>query len=129
MNERDCTTVEEEQCSQVSNVELNTRMGIHKVKLREAIIRKKILFYEKISQTGGGGHLVFIPLIFFKGCVESPLCGDHKLEGQLLISAKRRFPKPTNPCRNLKIFIEENTLKKIVMTVPSVARKKAPEPV
>ena len=42
-------------------------------------------------------------------------------EGQLLISAKRRFPKPTNPCRNLKIFMEENTLKKIVMAAPSVA--------
>ena len=24
---------------------------------------------------------------------------------QLVISAKRRFPKPTNPCRNLKIFL------------------------
>ena len=48
--------------------------------LREAIIRKKILFYEKVSQTGGGGHLVFIPLFFFKDCVESPLCGDHKLD-------------------------------------------------
>ena len=33
-------------------------------------------------------------------------------EGQLLISAKRRFTKPTNPCRNLKIFMEENLLKK-----------------
>ena len=35
------------------------------ISLREAIIRKKILFYEKISQTGGGGHLVFILFFFF----------------------------------------------------------------
>ena len=48
--------------------------------LREAIIRKKILFYEKVLQTGRGGHLVFIPLFFFKDCVESPLCGAHKLD-------------------------------------------------
>ena len=57
----------------------NTVLFIY-VTLREAIIRKKILFYEKVSQTGGGGHLVFIPLFFFKDCVESPLCGDHKLD-------------------------------------------------
>ena len=38
-----------------------------------------------------------------------------------MISAKRRFPKPTNPCRNLKIFMEENLLKKIVLAAPSVA--------
>lgn len=34
---------------------------------------KKILFYEKVLQTGGGGHLVFIPLFFFKDCGISAL--------------------------------------------------------
>ena len=34
-------------------------------------------------------------------------------EGQLLISAKRRYPKPTNPCDNLKIFMKKNTLWRI----------------
>ena len=40
-------------------------------------------------------------------------------KGQLLMSAKQRFPKPTNPCRKLQIFMEE-----FVMAAPSVARKK-----
>ena len=48
--------------------------------LREAIIRKKFYFTKKFRKRGGGGHLVFIPLFFFKDCVESPLCGAHKLD-------------------------------------------------
>ena len=52
--------------------------------------------------------------------MKSPLCGVGEAEEQLFISAKRRFPKPTNPCRNLKIFMEENLLKKIVLAAPSV---------
>ena len=47
--------------------------------VREAIIRKKFYFTKKFCKRGGG-HLVFIPLFFFKDCVESPLCGDHKLD-------------------------------------------------
>ena len=39
-----------------------------------------------------------------------------------MISTKQRFPKPTNRHINLKIFMEENTLKKkLLMAAPSVA--------
>ena len=44
--------------------------------VREAIIRKKILFYEKISQTGGG-HLVFVSFIFFQR-LKRARTGTHK---------------------------------------------------
>ena len=62
------------------------------------------------------------PVDLKEGLLERLEVGE--AEGQFLISAKWRFPKPTNPCRNLMIFMEENLLKKIVMAAPSVARKK-----
>ena len=77
-----------------------------------------------------GDHLGFIPS-FVQNTYEceggpseiSALMSSQvgEVEGHLLISIMWRFPKPTNPCRNLKIFMEENLLKKIVMAAPSVA--------
>ena len=62
-------------------------------------------FLRKSFTNGGRGSSCFHTSIFLKTVWYG------QVEGQLLISAMQRFPKCSNPCRNLKIFMKENTLK------------------